>query len=105
MVSATERMKFVELRAKTDRDLLTLIYRGLDRAFRRLADGFETEAARAYRQADVLLSKVHKCPAAEWLRLEARLAELGRRLGHSSASDAAVVPSPLYGVATKALGA
>jgi len=80
MAGVADKAKFAELRAKTDQELLVLICHGLDRAFRRYAEGLPAEAQTAYQQADVLLSKIYTIPPGEWLRLETRLAHLDKLL-------------------------
>ena len=105
MIGAWEQRKLAELRAKTDRDLLILICRGLDRAYRRSAEGLHQDAVRTYRQSDLLLSKVYSCKAAEWLRLEACLKELRQRLGAPFTEEAPLAAHAGLGLEAKALGA
>jgi len=74
--------KLAELRARTDRDLLTLIQRELDRALP-LADAaanresaFYGEAEKAYRSVITLLSKAPNMRQNERARIEAAVKEL-----------------------------
>jgi hypothetical protein len=85
-MDAAEQVKFAELRAKTDRDLLVLINRGLERAYRDYAAGFRTDALATYQETDRLLSVIRAVPAGHWLRLEAQLTELRGSLGEERAT-------------------
>jgi hypothetical protein len=77
-----ENPKLLELREKTDQQLLVLIGRRLDFAFSRAIPS--SEAERAYRDACILLPLV-RGNAADRKRLASRTRRLGRLL-----SDAAV---------------
>jgi hypothetical protein len=78
--------KLAELRARTDRELLTLIQRELDRALT-LADvaanresAFYGEAEKAYRKVITLLPKAPDMRRGERARIEATVKELRFRL-------------------------
>ena len=79
--------KLAELRAKTDRELLTLIQRELDRALTLVADvlanresAFYGEAEKAYRKVITLLPKAPNMRRGERARIEATVKELRFRL-------------------------
>ncbi len=78
--------KLVALRARTDRDLVVLVERELDRAFA-LVDVAASrnsplfaEAQKAYRKATALLSSITGWSDSERLRIEGRVRELRSRL-------------------------
>jgi len=75
--SNAAKSKLAELRAKTDRQLIALIHRQLDRALV-FADG--PRAQRAHADARALLECVDRITHEERSRLEAKLARLGRIL-------------------------
>lgn len=84
MTSAWEVTKLQELRAKTDEQLLTLIYSDLDRALRSDLNGDPARAARAYVEASRLLPLVGDVSSIERARLEARLELLRDRLSEEA---------------------
>ena len=67
----SHQLKVAELRAKTDRQLVTLIRTKLDEGFASRA-----EAERAYSEVLALLPTVHNVTEAERRRLESKLARL-----------------------------
>jgi hypothetical protein len=83
--------KLAELRARTDRELLTLIQRELDRALT-LADvaanresAFYGEAEKAYRKVITLLPKAPDMRRGERARIETTVKELRFRLDQVTA--------------------
>ncbi len=74
----SELAKFAILRAKTDRELVTVISHQLERGLRlaRTDSAPRTEAERAYAEAVLLLPRVYALPEAERRWLENRISEL-----------------------------
>jgi len=73
MTSGWEQAKLQELRAKTDRQLLTLVHDELEVAVRSESNGDYARAARAYVEATRLVPLLNNLSSAERARLEARL--------------------------------
>ncbi|HUI81111.1 MAG TPA: hypothetical protein VLY24_24470 [Bryobacteraceae bacterium] len=84
MLSATERGKLEQLRAKTDQQLLGLISDELERAVRSELSGDSSQTARAYIEATRLLPLVRNISAMERARLEGRLDLLRDRLSEET---------------------
>lgn len=78
--------KLAVLRARTDRDVLILVQRELDRGFALVsvanvgASPLFVQAEKAYARAQSLLPRIAGLSAAERSALEARLEDLGSRL-------------------------
>lgn len=81
MTSGWEQTKLQELRAKTDQQLITLIYSDLDRAWR---SDSNDHSARAYVEASRLLPLAGGLSSFERARLEARLELLRDRLSQEA---------------------
>ena len=77
--------KLAELRARTDRQLVVLIHRNLDRALA-FYDG--PRAQRAEAEASALLARVERVTHEERARLEAKLARLRKILEERPAETA-----------------
>jgi hypothetical protein len=86
MTSGWEQGKLHELQAKTDRQLLSLVYAQLETALRSESTGNQTLAARAYVEASRLLPLLRDISAAERARLEAQLDLVRDRLSEEAAS-------------------
>jgi hypothetical protein len=84
MTSGWEQSKLHELRAKTDRQLLGLVYAQLETALRSESIGNPTLAARAYVEASRLLPLLRDISAAERARLETRLDLVRDRLSEEA---------------------
>jgi hypothetical protein len=82
----SRQSKLAELRAKTDRQLVSLIRNRLDDGFRS-----RSEAERAYSEVLVLLPTVRDVSEAERRRLESRLARLRELLDERPAPAVARV--------------
>ena len=78
MNHSAESFKLTQLRAKTDRQLLTLIARMLDRG---LAHGSRLAARQIFAEASTLLAIVRDVSRAERIRLECTLAQLHELAG------------------------
>jgi hypothetical protein len=81
-MAGTERMKFAELRAKTDRDLAALISR---RVYAMVAcllsetctsENIRAQAEKVYAEAVALMPRIYDLPAVKRKQLETRLATL-----------------------------
>jgi len=81
MTSAWELTKLQELRAKTDQQLLSLIYIDLDRGMR---SDSNSRQARAYVEASALLPLLRILSPIERARLQARLELLRDRLSEEA---------------------
>src|SRR5579863_8596564 len=88
MNTGTESSRLFELRAKTDRQLVTFITNRLDSGLR-LAnlDGYRCEAETAYDEVNTLLPWVNSLTKAERRLLESRLAYLRAILADSSHAE------------------
>ena len=86
MLSGRQQGKLEQLRAKTDRQLLGLVYTELDAALRSESGGDYERAARAYVEATRLLPLLHNVSAAERARLEARLDSIRDRISQEAAT-------------------
>jgi hypothetical protein len=86
MTGSWEQAKLQELRAKTDRQLLGLVYTQLEAALQSESTGNSERAARAYVEVSRLLPLLHGLSAAERARLEARLDLVRDRLSEEAAS-------------------
>jgi hypothetical protein len=76
MTTRGNTRKLFELRAKTDRQLITLIARTLDRGIASAYRGFARDAARAREEASSLLRTLPEGNADERVNIEVRLAHL-----------------------------
>ena len=85
MTTGWEDAKLRELRAKTDQQLLTLVYSELELALRSDTNSNPDRAARAYVEASRLLPLLHDLSPVERASLEARLELLRDRLSEEAA--------------------
>lgn len=88
MSHTSDAVTLESLRAKTDRDLIVIIDRALERGLDLLrahpngnpAEQYSAEAERAYALARKLLPVVHRLTDSDRHRLQSKLAELGSAL-------------------------
>jgi hypothetical protein len=83
-----EPTKLEILRAKTDRELVAMISRQLERGLRLAAIGYgpRGEAEKAYTESVLLLPRVYSLAEAERRRLESKLEELRQALAQRPTS-------------------
>ena len=93
MTSKWEESKFMELRAKTDRQLVVLIGRLIESGISRAAYSRGGPVEQTLSQAASLLRRVCQISDADRLRLESRLVELESQLGHEPVVMAAGCPA------------
>ena len=92
----TESSKLLELRAKTDRQLVAFMTSRLDSGLRMAGiERHRAEAGRIYAEVKALLPWVYDLTKAERRFLEAKLAEL-RELLDDFSSDAELKVQPAY---------
>lgn len=85
MSSGWQQGKLEQLRAKTDRQLLDLVYTELETALRSESGGNYARAARAYVEATRLLPLLH-ISSSERARLAARLDVIRDRISEEAAA-------------------
>jgi hypothetical protein len=90
MSSGREQAKLAQLRARTDQQLLGLVYTELETALRSESGGNYPQAARAYVEATRLLPLLENISAVERARLEARLDIIRDRISEEAASAASI---------------
>jgi hypothetical protein len=90
MSSGQEQAKLAQLRARTDQQLLGLVYTELETALRSESGGNYTQAARAYVEATRLLPLLENISTVERARLEARLDIIRDRISEEAASAASI---------------
>ena len=88
----TSSEKLIELRLKTDRDLKSLLEKGVERALQLLGHGDRKQAESTYAQAVTLLRLVRTLPPWEQRRLERQIGELRAELDQAAPWGRAVRP-------------
>jgi hypothetical protein len=93
MTRKWEESKFLELRAKTDRQLVALVGRLIESGISKTVYGRRAPVERILSEAASLLHRIYLISDADRLRLESGLVELESRLGHQPTAIAAGCPA------------